>query len=62
MNLEVALKHLKKFRQHFADLNDLNTLVINAHFLGMSLCLVVIGEDSCSRSCEFKSRHRKLDG
>ena len=43
MNLEVALKHLKKFRQHFADLNDLNTLVINAHFLGMSLCLVVIG-------------------
>ena len=27
MNLEVALKHLKKFRQHFADFNDLNTLV-----------------------------------
>ena len=30
--------------------------------LGRSPGLVVMGGDSCSKGCEFKSLHRKLDG
>ena len=30
--------------------------------MGGSPGLVVMGGGSCSKGCEFKSRHRKLDG
>ena len=30
--------------------------------LGGSPGLVVMGDDSCLRGCEFESRHHKLDG
>ena len=31
-------------------------------FIRLATGLVVMGGDSCSKGCEFKSRHRILDG